>query len=169
MTAFDGNINTPIYYDGSVFICSRTTGSRRLRLRVDGDRVSVKQVWESKLLDSQHGGILLLDDYLYGACRSASGGPWVCLDARTGARMYAEKGIGTGSLTYADGLLYALNHKRTVALVRPGPRAFEISSQFNIPEYGRGPTWAHPVVCNGRLYIRHGDFLYCYDVARARK
>jgi len=168
-TPFDENINTPIYHDGSVFICSRTTGSRRLRLRVNKDRVSIEQVWESKLLDSQHGGILLLGDYLYGACRLASSGPWVCLDAKTGVRMYAEKGIGIGSLTYADGLLYALNHKRTVALVRPNPRAFEIVSQFNIPMGGRGPTWAHPVVCNGRLTIRHGDFLYCYDVARAGK
>jgi len=169
ITPFDENINTPIYHDGSVFICSRTTGSRRFRLHIDGDRASVEQVWESKLLDPQHGGILLLDGYLYGACRSASSGPWVCLDARTGARMYAEKGIGTGSLTYADGLLYVLNHKRTVALVRPSPRAFDIISQFDIPEGGRGPTWAHPVVSNGRLHIRHGDFLYCYDVAEAEE
>jgi outer membrane protein assembly factor BamB len=169
ITPFDENINTPIYHDGSVFICSRTTGTRRLRLRVDADLVSVEQVWESKLLDSQHGGILLLGGHLYGACRSASSGPWVCLDARTGARMYAAKGIGTGSLTYADGLLYALNHKRTVALVRPNPRAFEIVSRFEIPDGGRGPTWAHPVVCGGRLYIRHGDLLYCYDLSEAGK
>jgi outer membrane protein assembly factor BamB len=168
-TPFDENINTPIYHDGSVFICSRTTGSRRLRLDVNGNRVSVEQIWESKLLDSQHGGLLLLDGYLYGACRSAGNGPWVCLDAGTGARMYAEKGIGTGSLTYADGLLYALNHKRTVALVRPNPRNFEIISQFNIPVGGSGPTWAHPVVCNGRLYIRHGDFLYCYNISSKRQ
>ena len=168
-TPFDENINTPVYHDGSVFICSRTTGSRRLRLHVNGNRVSIEQVWESKLLDSQHGGILLLDGYLYGACRSAGSGPWVCLDAETGERLYAEKGIGTGSLTCADGLLYALNHKRTVALVRPNSRAFEMISQFDIPTGGRGPTWAHPVVCNGRLYIRHGNYLYCYDVARAGK
>jgi outer membrane protein assembly factor BamB len=168
-TPFDENINTPVYHDGSVFISSRTTGSRRFRLRIDKDRASVEQVWESTLLDPQHGGILLLDGYLYGACRSASSGPWVCLNARTGARMYAERGIGTGSLTYADGLLYALNHKRTVALVRPSPRAFDIISQFDIPNGGRGPTWAHPVVSNGRLYVRHGDYLYCHDVAEAQE
>jgi len=168
-TPFDENINTPIYCDGSVFVCSRTTGTRRLRLRINGGNVSVEQVWESKLLDSQHGGILLLDDHLYGACRSTRNGPWVCLDAKTGERLYAEKGIGTGSLNYADGLLYALNHNRTVALVRPDPHSFDIISQFDIPKGGRGPTWAHPVVCNGRLYIRHGDFLYCYSVTKPRK
>ena len=169
ITPFDENINTPVYRDGSVFISSRTTGSRRLRLRIDREHVSVEQVWESTLLDPQHGGLLLLDGYLYGACRSASSGPWVCLDAKTGDRMYAEKGIGTGSLTYADGLLYTLNHKRTVALVRPSPRALDIISQFDVPKGGRGPTWAHPVVSNGRLYIRHGDYLYCYDVAEAEE
>ena len=169
VTPFDENINTPIYADGRVFVCSRTTGSRLLRLDVDGDRVWANQVWESKQLDSQHGGVLLIGGHFYGACLSARGGPWVCLDVETGERTYAEKGIGTGSLTYADGLIYALNHERTVALARPDPRRFEIISQFDIPEGGRGPTWAHPVVCNGRLYIRHGDFLYCYDVAEQRR
>ena len=48
--------------------------------------------------------------------------------------------------------------------MRPTPRAFEAISQFQIPAGGKGPTWAHPVVCGGRLYVRHGQFLYCYDI-----
>ena len=83
--------------------------------------------------------------------------------------MYAEKGIGVGSLTYADGLIYAVNHRRTVALVKADLRGFEIVSQFDIPAGGNGPTWAHPVVSNGRLYVRHGDLLYCYDVAAGKR
>jgi outer membrane protein assembly factor BamB len=168
VTPFNENINTPIYHDGCVFICSRTTGSRLFRLNVDGDRASVKEVWNSKLLESQHGGIILLDGYLYGASRTDNLGPWVCLDFATGKQMYAEKGIGTGSLTYADGMIYALNQSSTVALVRATPHAFGVISQFSIPQGGKGPTWAHPVVCNGRLYIRHGNFLYCYDVKANR-
>jgi len=78
--------------------------------------------------------------------------------------MYAQRGINTGSVTYAEGMLYLLNHRRTVALVRATPRAFEIASRFTIPKGGRGPSWAHPVVCGGRLYIRHGDCLYAYDI-----
>ena len=164
VTPFDENINTPIYHDGCVFICSRTTGSRLFRLNVAGDRVSVEQVWKFKQLESQHGGIILLNGYLYGSSRTASFGPWICLDFRTGRRMYAEPGIGTGSLTFADGLIYALNQRSTMALVRPTPHAFQIISRFSIPKGGKGPTWAHPVVCNGRLYIRHGNLLYCYDI-----
>ena len=67
-------------------------------------------------------------------------------------------------MTYADGLVYALNHRRTAALVRLTPQAFQVVSRFTLPPGGKGPTWAHPVVCGGRLYLRHGDFLYCYDV-----
>ena len=159
-----GELNVPIFHDGCVFVSTQTTGSRLLRLKVRGEEVSVEQVWQSELLENQHGGVLLVGHYLYGSCRHNARGPWVCLDIKTGKRMYSERGIGRGSLTYADGMLYALNHDRTVALVRPSPHTFEIISQFNIPAAGRGPTWAHPVVCNGRLYIRHGNFLYCYDI-----
>lgn len=164
VTPFDENINSPIFHDGCVFFTSRTTGSRLLRLNVAGDEVSVQKVWQSRNLDSQHGGVVLLDGYLYGACMTAGRGPWVCLEFKTGKRMYAERGINTGSLTYADGMLYLLNHNRTAALVPATPRAFEIVSRFNIPRAGRGPSWAHPVVCGGRLYIRHGDYLYAFDI-----
>lgn len=164
VTPFDENINTPIFHNGCVFICSRTKGSRLFRLNVDGERASVEEVWKSELLESQHGGIILLDGYLYGSSRTSSLGPWVCLDFKTGKRMYAQPGIGTGSLTYADGLIYALNQRGTVALVRTTPHAFQVISKFSLPKGGEGPTWAHPVVCNGRLYIRHGSSLYCYDI-----
>ena len=164
ITPYDENINVPIFHDGCIFVSTQTTGSRLLSLKVRGEDVLVKQVWQSKLLENQHGGVLLVGHHLYGSCRHTIRGPWVCLDINTGKRIYSELGIGRGSLTYADGMFYALNHDRTVALVRPSPHTFEIISQFTIPAAGRGPTWAHPVVCNGRLYIRHGNFLYCYDI-----
>ncbi len=79
--------------------------------------------------------------------------------------MYAERGVGKGSLTCADGMLYTLSEKRRDG---PGqgrrPRSTKLVSQFQLPEGGEGPSWAHPVVCGGRLYIRHGDLLYAYDV-----
>jgi len=164
ITPYDENTNMPIFHDGCIFVSTHGTGSRLLRLKVEEQHVSVEQVWQSELLESQHGGVLLVGNYLYGTSRHAVKGPWGCLDIRTGKRMYSARGIGRASLTYADGMLYVLNHKRTVALVRPSPHAFDMVSRFSIPPGGRGPTWAHPVVCNGRLYIRHGNYLYCYDI-----
>ena len=67
-------------------------------------------------------------------------------------------------MTYADGMIYALSDLGTVALVPADPRALEIVSQFRLPTAGNDPAWAHPVVCGGRLYLRHKDMLYAYDV-----
>ncbi|HUT90637.1 MAG TPA: PQQ-binding-like beta-propeller repeat protein [Thermoguttaceae bacterium] len=166
-TPFDENIGTPIYHDGHVFICTRTTGSVMLRLDVDGGRASVEEVWRNTDLDNQHGGVVLLDGYLYGSSHVNSGGKWICVDWRTGRTMYVAEGIGPkGSLTYADGLLCVLGERGDVGLVKPTPTAHEIVSRFKIPQNGKGPTWAHPVVCGGRLYVRHSDFLYTYDVGQ---
>ena len=164
VTPYDENIQAPTFHDGCVFFSTRTTGSKLLRLIVDGQRCSAETVWANTDMDNQHGGVILRDGHLYGSNYSARPGPWVCLEFATGKRTCAEAGLGRASFTWADGMLYALNHKRKAALVRATPQAFQIVSQFSIPEGGRGPSWAHPVVCGGRLYIRHSDFLFCYDV-----
>jgi outer membrane protein assembly factor BamB len=108
--------------------------------------------------------VILLDGYLYGVANRNSNSKWICLDWKTGKTMYAERGVGEGSLTYADGMLYVLNEKGKVGLLRPIPTSHELVSTFTIPKGGDGPVWAHPIVCGGRLYIRHGDFLYVYRV-----
>jgi outer membrane protein assembly factor BamB len=161
---WDENITMPIYHDGHVFISTRSTGSVMLRLQVEGDRASVEPLWRSKDLDNQHGGVVLLDGYLYGSSHVNTRGHWLCLDWKTGRTVYLEPGVRKGSLTYADGMLYTLNEKGTMALVKATPAGHEITSQFRLPRGGQGPTWAHPVVCGGRLYIRHSDLLYAYDV-----
>jgi len=166
VTPFDENITMPIFHKGHVFVTTRSTGSRLLKLSVRDGEVSVEQVWHTKALDNQHGAVMLLDGHLYGSCLTAATGPWSCLELMTGKQTYGGDGIGRASVTYADGMLYLLGYRRTVALVRPDPRAFQAVSRFTLPPRGRGPSWAHPVVCGGRLYLRHGDFLYCYDVKR---
>jgi hypothetical protein len=69
-------------------------------------------------------------------------------------------------LTWAEGLIYLFSDKGEVLLIRPNSKKYDVVSQFSIPEGGEGMTWAHPVVCGKRLYLRHGTFLYCYDIAR---
>jgi outer membrane protein assembly factor BamB len=125
-----------------------------------------EEVWRSKELDNHHGGVLLLNGHLYGSAAHKNNAKWICLDWNTGEMVYADRGVGKGSLTYADGMLYCLGEKGTMGLVKPAPTAYEVISQFKIPEGPEGPSWAHPVVCGGRLYIRHGDRLYAYLVAR---
>ena len=168
-TKYDINVLKPLYHDGHVFISSGygTTGSVLLRLNVRGRKAAVSKVWGSRELDNHHGGVVLLGGYLYGAAHNFNHGKWICLDWETGKMQYAERGVGKGSLTCADGMLYTLSEGRTVGLLAPTPKGHRLASEFEIPAGGEGPTWAHPVVCGGRLYIRHSDFLYAYDV-RAR-
>ncbi len=164
ITNYDVNAATPLYRDGRIFISSGYgSGSEMLKLTVDGQKASVARLWQNKDLDNHHGGVILLDGYIYGA---AFKGKWVCLDWDSGKTMYAEPGVGKGALTYADGMLYTLSENGKMGLVRAKPERHEVDSQFAIPKGGTGPSWAYPVVCGGRLYIRHGDFLYAYDIRK---
>ncbi len=164
-TPFDENITMPLFHDGRLFVTSRTTGSRLFRLRVEGQDCSVEEVWASKTLDVQHEGALLLDGHVYGTAKTVRNGPWVCLDFATGEVRWTDRGIGRASVTWADGHIYAVNFGGTVALVAPSPKGFRAVSRFQLPKGGKGPVWAHPVVCGGRLYLRHDATLFCYNVS----
>jgi len=161
----DETVSTPVFHDGLVAVSTLGPGATQcIKLSVDGGAVSARQAWRTRALDNHHGGILLLDGHLYGTKVRRD---WLCLELATGKVVHRAEGVGKGSLTYADGMLYTYSEKGLVGLVKATPKEHKVISSFRVPKGGRGPAWAHPVVCNGRLYLRHGDFLYCYDI-RAR-
>ncbi len=162
---YDENIVMPLFHNGHVFCTSRTSGSRLYRLKVKGQACSVEKVWADQPFEVHHEGVLLLDGHLYGCAMSRRPGHWMCLDFAAGTRRWADRGIGRASITWADGRIYAVSHTGTVALVDPSPAAYRLVSRFELPSGGRGPVWAHPVVCGGRLYLRHDETLFCYDVS----
>lgn len=162
ITPWEENICTPIFHEGWVFASTgHRVGSVMLKVSVNGQKASVEEVWKSTDLDNHHGGVILLDGYLYGSCWKPL---WVCLDWKTGKKMYDDRGVGKGSVTFADGMLYTLSEQGKVGLVKATSSGHQIVSQFRLPSGGEGPVWAHPVVCGGRLYLRHGDFLYAYAI-----
>ena len=155
---------TPVYYNGCVYATSGyDDGGAMLELSPDGSKVSRK--WVDTTLDCHHGGVVIVDGYIYGAnWKNNRDGNWVCLDWDSGKVMYEKEWICKGAITYADGMLYCYEEKKgTVALVKASPEGFDIVSSFEVSK-GTGKHWAHPVVCNGRLYIRHGDALMVYDI-----
>jgi len=160
----DENVLLPIHHDGHLFVSSISAGSVKWRIVERDGKIGLEEVWRTKDLDNHHGGVVLFDGNLYGTTMSTERNKWICLDWETGQKRYAADGVGKGSLTCADGMFYALSIDRLLGLVQPTPTEFEVKSSFEIPEGGKGPSWAHPVVCGGRLYIRHGEFLYVYDV-----
>jgi len=163
-TAYDCNIPTPIYHAGHIFIDSGYgSGGALLRLVVKGQGAGVQEVWRTKTLDNHHGGVILVEGYLYG---SSHRGKWVCLDIKTGKAAYVANGVGKGSVTYADGMLYTYSERGAMGLVPATPTGHNVVSRFRVPPGGSGPFWAHPVVSGGRLYLRHADALHCYDIAR---
>lgn len=150
----------PVYEDGKLYVTSgHRDGGQMLDLSPDGRTVTPG--WSDDVLNTLSGGLVLVDGYVYG---SSSKGRWVCLDINTGQVMYENRGVGMGSVLYADGMLYCYSDKGALGLVRATPQSPGVISSFKITQ-GEGPHWAHPVIADGRLYIRHGQFLMAYDVA----
>ena len=164
------NINpvSPIYAGGHLYITSGyNDGGVMLKLADDGKSVDIK--WKDKTLDVHHGGVVLVDGYLYGAnWHNNRKGEWVCLDWKTGKPRYefAWKG-NKGSIITADGMLYCYGEKGIIALVKADPNEFKIISSFKVP-LGNGEHWAHPAISDGRLYVRHGNVLMVYDIKDPR-
>lgn len=154
---------TPIYDSGQLYITSGYgTGAIGLAIADDGN--SVKQLWEQPRQDPVHGQAVLVNGYVYASSHQKASGKWSCVDFKTGKLMWEAASVGKGgSVIYADGLLYCYSEDGALGLVRPNPEKCQIVSSFNIA-MGDGPHWAHPVVSNSRLLMRHGDALMCYDV-----
>jgi outer membrane protein assembly factor BamB len=109
---------------------------------------------------NHHGGIVLVGDHLYGF---GSGG-LICMDLMTGDIAWRNRSVGKGSLCYADGLLYCFGEKNEMAIVEATPKEYIEHGRFETADSGK-PTWAHPVVANGRMYLRDQDTLVVYDVS----
>lgn len=151
---------SPVYADGYCFgATGYGNGGACVKLSVEGGVVRGQQVWETKEMISHHGGYLILNGYLYGNHLDG----WNCLELATGRKVWGGRGVGKGSLCYADGMLYTFGEGGgRMGLVRATPEGFEQTGQLQVE--GRGPSWAYPVVVGGRLYLRYSDNLYCFDV-----
>jgi outer membrane protein assembly factor BamB len=117
--------------------------------------------WTTRDMNCQHGGYVIHEGHIYGN----HGGGWVCLDLKTGAKKWNDRAVGKGSLCFADGMLYLFSESRgRAALATCSPKGLQIKGQIDVE--GSGPSWAHPVVVGGRLYLRYHTNLYCFDVKR---
>lgn len=163
ITSYDINPNTPLYNKGYIYIVSGYgTGGKLLKLSADGTKVS--HVWSQNKLDSQMGGFVHIDGYIYGSGHKNR--QWHCLDFNNGDVKFSSRELGRkGNIIYSDGLLYLYSEKGDMALVKPNANLLEIISSFKIKQ-GSGPHWAHTVIKKGKLYIRHGNTLMVYRIWR---
>jgi outer membrane protein assembly factor BamB len=138
----------------------RSNGGGLVKLAHTNRRSGADEVYFTKQMKNHHGGMVLLDGYLYGA----NGGQLCCLEFATGKVMWQSNKAGKGSVTYADGCLYYRNEGGDVYLIEVNPQKYTQLGSFRQPERSNRNAWAHPVIANGRLYIADQELLLCYDV-----
>jgi outer membrane protein assembly factor BamB len=161
------NIPTPIVLGDQVFSSAGYgKGAALLKLEADGKDVTAREVYFKRELTNKHGGVIQVGDHVYGDTDD-QGRPF-CAEIKTGKVLWKRgdrqgSGGGSAAVTYADGRLYFHYDDGTVSLVKASPERYEEVGSFHVPKTS-GPCWAHPVVCGGRLYLREGDLLFCYDV-----
>ena len=157
------NIATPVYSDGKVFFTSSYgTGGALLGLRASGNEVRAQEIYFTRDMRNHHGGVVLVKGYIFGYNDSIL----TCLEFASGKMIWRDRSVGKGAVTYADGHLYILSEDNVVGLVEATPAGYREKGRFSIADQGL-PSWAHPVVSGGRLYIRNQGTLTSYDV-RAR-
>jgi len=167
--AFPGKvavIPTPIVKGNQVYV-SAGYGVGCVSLRIEaGNKVSV--VYENKVMKNHHGGVILVGDYLYG---HSEGPGWVCQKFLTGEQVWAEKNkLGKGAVACADGMLYCIGEDGgDVVLAEASPTGWAEHGRFKLDPQTtirnpQGRIWTHPVIANGKLYLRDQDLIHCYAV-----
>jgi len=159
--------STPIFADGLVFAASAYgTGGGAVKLSASDDGgVAAEQVYFSPRMQNHHGGMIVIDGALYGAHGGNEGGFMTCLDFQTGEVLWRDREGPKGALAMADGRLYLRSEKGEMVLIEPSREGLLVRGRFEQPDRRSPPAWAHPVIANGRLYIRDQDLLLCYNVA----
>jgi outer membrane protein assembly factor BamB len=169
------NIPTPIVDGDYVFTSTGyQTGSALVKLsadgQADGQGVKAEEVYfmAANVFQNHHGGMVKVDRYIYAGHGHNNGFP-ICVELETGKVAWGgnERGPGSGSaaVLYVDGHLIYRYQSGDVALIEATPESYKLKGSFK-PKHVQGPSWSHPVVVDGRLYLREQDKLMCYDVSK---
>lgn len=169
-------IPTPIVSGDLLYYTSAYGGGNTLlKLDASGSGLTAESVYalKTKTMENHHGGVVLDKGVIYGFTKQSRGN-WMAQDLQSGETLWQEQinKNKSGSICFADNRLYCYNDKDgTVILAKPSRDGWEPQGQLELPTQtklprDRGAIWAHPVVANGKLFIRDQDLLYAFDVAR---
>ena len=164
------NISTAVVHGDYIF-CSTAygTGSALLKLTTAGNSIEAKEVYflGARTFQNHHGGFVRVGDYIYGGHDHGKGKP-TCIEMKTGKIMWQENqpGGGSAAVLYADGHMYFRYEDDVLALIEANPNQYHLKGTFKLPkrEGMTDPGWAHPVIVDGWLYVRHADVLMVYDI-----
>lgn len=157
------NVSTPVYGDGRVFyVTPYAELGRCYQLHADGRKMRAEHVWTCSLDTVTGAGVLVEGTLFASGYKEAKW--WFGVDWLTGQTKYEFKELTTGAAIYAEGRLYCLDESGTAALLKPKPDGLEIAGRFRLVAKRVNDAWAHPVLLDGRLYLRYHDTLWCYGV-----
>lgn len=160
-------IPTPIVRDDHVYASAGYgIGCKLVKIGADN---AVTVVYENKVMKNHHGGVILVGDHLYG---HSDGVGWVCQNFLTGEEVWSERAaLGKGAVGCStEGMLYCVDEgSGAVVLIEASPKGWNEKGRFKLDPQTKirspqGRIWTHPVVSNGRLYLRDQDLIYCYDI-----
>jgi outer membrane protein assembly factor BamB len=159
-------VPTPIHRDGQVYVTAGYgVGCKSIKI---GPNNEVSTVYENKVMKNHHGGVVLVGDYLYGHADPG----WVCQNFKTGEEVWNHRDFGKGAVACADSMLYCLEESSgTVALIEASSKGWQEHGRFKLDPQSKirssqGRIWTHPVISNGKFYLRDQDLIYCYDIKR---
>lgn len=154
------NCSSPVFDANRVLYSSAYgTGAGLLALTPTAEGVETEEAYFTKRMMNHFGNMILLDGRLYGASNDI----FTCIDFETGEELWKSRDVSKCTLTWADGRLYAQTENANVVLVEPSPDGMKVVSHFSVPREDM-PARATPVISDGRLFIRSGDLLRCYDI-----
>lgn len=164
-------IPTPVVEDEANLVFATSgygAGAVLIKLAGNGQKLSESEVYKSRDMSNHHGGVILLDGHLYGHSNGRPG--WVCMDLKTGDIKWSQPKFSKGSIVYADGHFYCYGERDgKVAMIKATTKEWDQVGSLELPQKstirsGRGGFWSHPVVANGKLYLRDQDLMFCYDL-----
>jgi outer membrane protein assembly factor BamB len=158
-------IPDPVIHDDHVYVTSGYgIGCNLFKVSKAGQQFSAEEVYSNKVMINHHGGVVRRGDYLYGY---SDGRGWTCQEFKSGEAAWTERSkLAKGSIAYADGKLYlrAESGRGTVLLIEASPGGFIEKGRFDQPDRSDKHSWPHPVIANGKLYLRDQGVLLCYDL-----
>ncbi len=154
-------VSTPVVKDDVVFVTSAYgVGCSAFRIGKQGNKWTTKLLYANKAIANHHGGVIRLGDHVFGS----SGPSFACVDIESGEGGFSERSVGKGATVFADGRFYLRAESGPVALIVATPEGLKEAGRFKQPDRSNDRAWPHPVVANGKLYLRDQDLLLCYNV-----
>lgn len=156
-------VTPPVVHDGIVLVSSGFgVGCNAFQVTAADGVLKAQEIYAERKIENQHGGMVRLGDHVY----LTNGSALLCVEFKTGKIVWQDRSVGKGSVVAADGMLFVRNFYPggEIALVEATPEGYREKGRFTQPDRSKEPTFTHPVIAGGRMYLRDHDTLLCYDV-----